>query len=292
MKKLLLSIAKAIAKLPLPKALALGRGLGWIYGNIVRYHREDAIDALTRAFPDKNDQEIQVIVKQMYANLGMNMIELTRLAGFSAEVFSDDYIKIHGLEHVEAALKRNKGALILTGHIGSWDLACTVTPRVGYDLTVITKALKQEALNEVWQDIREKFGVKFVSAHNSYRACLKVLRKNELVGFILDQNMIDKEGIFVNFFDRPACTTPGLAFMSAQSKAPVVPIFIKRMPDGTHEAYIQPFIEPPPNRKPEAIQEATQVYTKILEEYIRENPTDWIWLHRRWRTQPPQPIDS
>jgi len=288
MKALLLGFAKGIARLPLPKALALGRGLGWIYGSVIRYHRTDAIDALTRAFPEKTNAEIKGIVKKMYANLGMNMIELTRLAGFSAEVFTDDYIKVHNLEHVEAALARKKGALILVGHIGSWDLACTVTPRVGYPITVITKELKQKSLNDLWLEIREKFGVKFVPAHNSYRVCLKVLRKNELVGFILDQNMIDKEGVFVDFFDRPACTSPGLAYMSAQSKAPVIPIFIKRMPDGTHEARVQPFIEPPPDREPETIQEATQAYTKILEDYIRENPTEWIWLHRRWRTKPPK----
>ena len=190
-----------------------------------------AEEAVQRSLTACTPAECSDIIHRMYAGLGMNVVELGRLISMKEEQL-DDYILLEGEEHLKDALSRGHGALILTGHIGSWDLLCTITPRYGYPLTVITKKIKQESLNRLWLDLRERFGVKFVPAHNSYRTCLKTLRQNELIGFILDQNMIDKEGVFVDFFGKPACTSPGLAFMSAQSKAPVVPAFIQRLADG------------------------------------------------------------
>jgi len=285
--KLLILPAKGVGALPLPLALALGRGLGWFYGSVIRYHRRDAQEALERSFPENTPVECRQIIRRMYAGLGMNLVELIRLISLNPEQLTGDYIRVEGEEHIRQALERKKGALILTGHIGSWDLLCTVTPRFGYPLTVITKKIKQESLNRLWLDIRERFGVQFVPAHNAYRQCLKALRNNELIGFILDQNMINTEGVFVDFFGKPACTSPGLAYMAAQSQAPVIPAFIRRRPDGGHVIQIRPLIEPPASREPEAIHDATQIYTRTLEGYIRQHPEDWIWIHRRWRTQPP-----
>jgi KDO2-lipid IV(A) lauroyltransferase len=103
---------------------------------------------------------------------------------------------------------------------------------------------------------------------------------------MLDQNMTRTEGVFVDFFGRPACTTPGLAYLAAQSQAPVVPIFLLRNPDHRHTFRVLPVIDPPPDRQPDTMREYTQRYTAVLEGVIREHPDQWIWIHRRWRTQP------
>ncbi len=284
--KLLLQAGSALfSRLSLPRALAVGRGLGWVYGSVIRYHRRDAFDALARAFPEWSPAGIRGIVRRVYANLGMNIAELARLPAASDETIRS-LITIEGEEIAREALRRGKGALILSAHLGNWDLLCTFVPRLGYPLTIITKDIRNKALNEFWMAIRERFGLKFVPAHNSYRQCLHALKRNELVGFIFDQNMIADEGIFVDFFGRPACTSPGLAFMSAQSGAPVVPAFMVRQEGGRHVIRILPAIEPPPDRKPETIREFTQRYTRIVEDVVREHPDQWIWIHRRWRTQP------
>lgn len=288
MMKLLLQAGSALfARLPLPQALALGRGIGWVYGSLVRYHRRDALDALARAFPDKSAAEIRDTIRRMYANLGMNIAELARLPTASDESIRNT-ISIEGEDIARAALARGKGLLILSAHLGSWDLLCTFVPRLGYPLTIITKDIKNKALNDFWMKIRERFGLKFVPAHNSYRQCLHALKRNELVGFILDQNMIAAEGVFVDFFGRPACTSPGLAYMSAQSGAPVMPVFMVRQEGGRHLIRGLPVVEPPPDRKPETILEFTQRYTRIIEDVVRDHPDQWIWIHRRWRTTPPQ----
>ena len=285
MKFIIQAICGFFSCLPLSVALAIGRRLGWIYGSAIRYHRQDAIDALRRAFPQKSQTEILDIVRRMYANMGMNLVEVLRLGKVTDE-FLREVIEIEGEEHARTALLRNKGAIILTGHLGNWDLLASIVPRLGYPLTVISKDIKNKGLNEFWMNIRQRFGVKFVPAHNSYRACLTALKKNELIGFILDQNMIRTEGVFVDFFGKPACTTPGLAYMSAQSAAPVVPVFMIRRENGRHLVKVLPPLDPPPNREPETMHEFTQRYTKIIEDFIRQYPDQWIWIHRRWKTVP------
>lgn len=283
--QLLAGLVRLVSAPSLPRALRLGRGLGWIYGTVLRYHRADAFDALRRVFPQKGPDEIAGIVRRMYANLGMNLVELCRLSR-DAEFQLARHV-FHGRDIVHRALERGRGVLILTAHLGNWDLLCTLTPRLGFPLTVITKTMRNAEVHEYWIRLREQFGVRFVPAHNSYRRCLQTLKRNEVVGFILDQNMIDKEGVFVEFFGRPACTSPGLAFMAAQSGAPVVPVFIVRQPDGSHHITAHPLLEPPPDREPATIQAATQLYTRVIEDAIRRQPDQWIWIHRRWKTRPP-----
>lgn len=285
MARFLKALAFLFARLPLPMALAVGRGLGWVYGSVIRYHRRDAFEALRRSFPDKPEAEIRSIVSRMYAGFGMNVMELMRLVDARGG-YPGPLVETEGAEHMAAGLARGKGVIVLSAHTGNWDLLCTAAPAWGYPLTIITKNIKNKAINDVWMEIRSRYGLKFVPAHNSYRTCLTALRKNEIVGFILDQNMIRTEGIFVDFFGKPACTTPGLAYMAAQSGAPVLPVFMVRRPGGRHLVKALPLIEPPPNREPETIREHTQNYTRVIEQHIREHPEQWIWLHRRWRTTP------
>lgn len=277
--------AGLLARLPLAAALGFGKALGWIYGSIMRYRRHEAIEALRRSFPEKDERFYRAIIKGMYRNLGMNLIEILRMAGGPLDEFNDR-ITVEGKSIVDQALQRGKGVLILTAHFGNWDLLGMFTVRRGYPLTIISKDLKNRVINNMWMALREKIGVKIIPSHNAIRASLRTMKQNELLGFILDQNRPREQGIFVDFFSRPACTSPGLAVISSQAQAPVVPVFIHRTPDGNHLMQILPLIEPPPDREPETVRKATQEYTKIIEDQIRQYPEQWIWLHRRWKTQP------
>lgn len=264
-------------------ALAAGNGLGWVYGNVIRHHRRDAVEALRRSLPEKSERERRQIIRRMYRNLGMNVVEMLRMATVSERYF-ETHIVWENDEIVRTTMSQGKGVLVLTGHMGSWDILCSIAPKFKFPTTIITKNIKNDAVNNAWMDVRKRFGLKMLPAHNSYRQCLTALRKNEIVGFIIDQNMIESEGIFVDFFGKPACTTPGLAYMSAQSGAPVIPVFIIRLPRGRHLVKVLPAIPPPPDRKPETIHQFTQQYTKIMEDVIRQHPDQWIWVHRRWKT--------
>ena len=282
---ILKGVSKFFSAMPLNQALAVGRGLGWFYGSVIRYHRQDAIEALRRSLPEKTEAERRRILANMYRNLGMNVAEDLRLAHVTDE-YLRDYVSWEGEAHAHDVLAAGKGLLVLSCHMGSWDLLCSIAPHFEYPTTIITKNIKNDSVNRFWMQARERFGLKFVPAHNSYRLCLSALRKNEIIGFILDQNMIRTEGIFVEFFGKQACTTPGLAFLSAQSGAAVVPVFMIREANGHHRVIALPPIAPPPDRKPETIAAYTQQYTKVIEEMVRQYPDQWIWIHRRWKTVP------
>ena len=282
---LLKAIAWFFAALPESIALAVGRGLGWIYGNVIRYHRKDAIMAVERGFPDLSSAEVHQLVQRMYGNLGMNIVDMFRLSRLT-DVALDEKFELFGGEYIDKALEANKGALMLNAHLGSWEMLAALSPRLGYPLSVVAKDLKGPGVNDYFNSLRSQFGVKVIPAKNAARSCLRALRNNELIGFMLDQNMIDKEGVFVDFFGKPACTTPGLAILSMQSEAPVLPIFIHRTGRGLHQINVYPPVPPPVSREKEDIRAATQEYTRIIEEEIRKYPDQWIWLHRRWRTQP------
>ena len=214
-------------------------------------------------------------------------MELMRFAG-GKDAELGERLEVHGEEIVKEALVREKGVLILIAHFGNYDLMGLYASKLfAYPLTIITKTLKNAKLNELWWEMRRKAGVKEVPSHNAYRACVRALRKNELVGFMLDQNRPKEQGVFVDFFGRLASTTPGLAFMSAQTGAPVVPVFMHRTPEGRHVLEVQPAIEPPADRKEETLLACTAAYTRIIEAEVRRYPAQWLWLHKRWKSRPP-----
>ncbi len=281
-------IAKAVSLLPLSWAMALARHWGWMLAHVVRLRRTYVLDTLTRALPETDAKEREHIYNEMCMHQAMNMMEVMRFAGGKNEELNA-LMEVRGEKHVKQALESGNGALILLAHFGNFDLMGLYASQLfSYPLTIITKTLKNAKLNELWWDMRRKAGVKEVPSHNSYRACVRVLRKNEIVGFMLDTNRPPAHGIFVDFFGRLASTTPGLAFMAAQTGAPVVPAFMRRTPDGRHILEVLPLIDPPPDRKEETLLSCTSAYTKIIEKEVRRHPAQWMWLHKRWKSRPPE----
>lgn len=268
--------------------LRMARGVGWFFGwlgyLLLRKHRKTNLADMARCFPGATRRELERRLRRVYQNMAINYVEVLRwFGGKDAEL--ESLIHPEGLAYVDEARAKNRGVLVLTAHIGNWDLLGPWAAR-RVPLTIITKELKHPGANRYWQEARARIGLNLLPAHNSYRACLATLKRGEFLGFILDQNMTRDEGIFVDFFGRPACTTPGLAYLSAHAQAPVLPVFMIRERDGSHRVKILPPLDPPPDRKPETIRDATQRYTRIIEDVIREVPDQWIWMHRRWRTQP------
>ncbi|MCS6770562.1 MAG: lysophospholipid acyltransferase family protein [Kiritimatiellae bacterium] len=284
MYRMLKWVERILCALPLRVARAFGRGVGLIAFAALRKHRETNLADMARCFPGASRRDLKRRLRRVYQNLAVNYVEVIRwFGGRDAEL--DAMVRADGMEHVERARERGRGVLVLTAHLGNWDLLGPWAAR-RVPLTIITKELKNAGANRYWQEARARIGLKLLPAHGSYRACLATLKRGEFLGFILDQNMTRDEGIFVDFFGRPACTTPGLAYLAAHAQSPVLPVFMVREPDGSHRVRILPPLDPPADRRPETIQDATQRYTRIIEDVIRQHPDQWIWMHRRWRTQP------
>jgi len=281
-------ISRLISLLPHSAALALGRRLGWVFGSVVRHHRADALDALRRAFPDHSEDAVRKILRDMYSNLGMSMVEAVRLP-YQHREYKDRYIEWMGMGNLHAARERGKGVLVLSAHLDNWELLLMLAPEaLGAKTSVIAKEIKTKLGQQYMDRNRRLFGTEMLPAKNSYRQCLKALRNNEIVVFVLDQNMIRREGEFVDFFGRPACTTLGLAHLAARTGAPIVPVFPRRLPGGYHQVDILPALDPPSCADKQELIAATQEYTRLIEEAIRAAPDQWIWIHRRWKT-PPEP---
>lgn len=272
--------------MPMGMARAVGRFLGWVAGSAVRYRRVEVLEALARSLPETTPDRRRQIASHMYRNLGLNVVENLRLAYGSADDLLDA-AEADDFEILRGVLAAGRGALILTGHIGNWELAGFSLRRHGFPVSVVTREMKGAALEAYVTRMRERYDIHLIPRQNAYRACRKALQDNRVVVFMLDQNMIRTQGVFVDFFGRPACTTPGLAHLSAAAGTPVVPAFCFRTADGVIRMKVRPPLDPPRGRDKETIREATARYTHILEEVIRGHPDQWIWIHRRWRTQAP-----
>lgn len=284
-------LVRRLGRRTFEQRLAIGRRIGMFLGEVVRVRRHEVEAALTKSFPHATQAEIRALASETYRHFGANMLE-SFCAGLVDPAYVEQYVEIPRLEYFFEVLQKGKGAIILTAHIGNFDLLCMAATLKGIPLTIISKELKPKELNDFWMGARCRYGMKTVPHHQSARACLKVLRHREVLGFVFDQNMKRNEGIFVDFFGRPACTSPGLAFLSAASGAPVIPVFVVRKPDGRHLVVVKDAIESPPNRDESTIAEYTRRYSHLLEDMIREYPAQWFWLHRRWKTQPLTAVDQ
>lgn len=268
-------------------ALTVGRGLGRFFGGVIRYHRRDANDALARAFPERSESERERLLDRMYENLGMNLVESLRLRRHG-RAYVQTNVVWENRDLLQGVYEQGRGVLLLTAHTGNWELLCATMPVLGFPLTIVAKPIKNKALHAYTNEVREQFGLKVLPSQGSYRGCLRALQRGDLLGFVLDQNMIRREGVFVDFLGRPACTTAGLAHLAARTGVPVVPMFAERRADGMHVLHIRPPLAPPPDMSEASLQAATQRYTAEIECFVREHPDQWIWIHRRWRTVPPE----
>ena len=277
-----------MAALPAGAATALAGGIGWTLARVVRLRRTYVLDTLARCFPEKTPAERRALYAAVCRQQALNGMELLRYAG-GREAELAARLEVSGREHVEAARALGKGVLVSIAHFGNYALLALQVPRLfGYPLSVIAKPLRNETLNDLWWELQRQAGVNGIPARNAYRASVRALKANELVGFMLDQNRPAGLGVFVDFFGRPASTTPGLAVMSAHTGAPVLPAFIRRAPDGTNRVEVLPHLPPPADRRPETVQAFTAACTKIIEDEIRRYPDQWLWWHKRWKSRPPE----
>lgn len=281
----LFRLAEKLACLLPEKAVPpMGALAGWLYGSVIRYHRKDALQAIAQCLPEIPAPERSNLVRTMYGHLGRNLIESLRLARID-----DDYlarqVEWSGREHLDKVLEQGRGVLALTGHYGNWEMLAAVLPRIGYPMSIVVKEFRQPGLNRAIIESRQRFGIEVIERRNALRPCMRALASNRVLGFMLDQNMIRREGVYVDFFERLTCTSHGLAQMAALSQVPVIPISGYRGEDGRHHVRFHPAVDPPPDRKAATLRRFTQGYTRILEGFIRAHPEQWIWIHRRWRTR-------
>src|SRR5206468_7125650 len=195
-------------------------------------------------------------------------------------------ITLVGVEHLKDAMAKHGRVLVLTAHLGNWELLALAHKLTGIPTTVVMRPLDATWLDMLADRLRQRSGIELVDKRNALRPVLGALHRGRMVALLLDQNASRREGIFVSFFGRLASTSKSLAVLAVRTRTPVVPIFIRR--EGRHHRVtIHPPLDPPAvNDVERAVVELTMRCTAAIEAAISEVPEQWLWAHNRWRTRP------
>ena len=284
-------VSRLVGCLPARLQIGLGSVLGWGLRRGVRFRRTVVRQQMRAALGAETAAAIEPAV---YRHIGLTAVELLRQAALADDEL-EELIKFDGLEHLEKALERGRGVLALSGHLGNWELPLPMVNRHGPEMYVVYKELKHAAGETFRRMIRDDRGVHGISRHGAARAVFKALKENAMVGFVLDQNMTADEGIFVDFFGMPACTMPGLAVLAERSGATVLPVCCYRdANDWNHHMRFGAPIELESGAQDRNANAKTNTarFTLELERMIQERPAQWIWMHKRWKTRPPDEAEA
>lgn len=273
-----------INSLPEGFALWMGRQLGTVMYLLDLEHRKVAIQNLHIAFgQEKSEEEMRSIAKKNFQNLGMMAVEFFRIPGMDLETYQKK-VETEGVDEALKVLEKNRGALLLLGHFGNWELMALMSKVIQKNILVIAKPIKNNPWLERWFiESREGIGLEVIPPKNATLKVIHALSQNKVVGILFDQRGRRSKGIWVDFFGRKVPTTPGLAVMALKSGAPVLPVFMIRNGFQKHRLIVKkPLDLIHTGNFNKDIEANTQLFNDTLESIIREYPDQWLWIHRRW----------
>ena len=281
------SVVKLAGALPRSLARALDEGLARILFALTPKLRKTAEFNLKLAFPRWTDAQREATIRGMVRSLGWMAAEFARMPRYTRKNI-EEIVVLDGHENFLEGQRRGKGVLFLTAHMGAWELSSYAHAVYGYPLHYMARPLDNARLDGLVNRYRGLSGNAPIFKNESARLMLRILKDAGTVGILADQNTMREEGVFVDFFGVPACTTTGIARVALHTGAAVVPGYA--VWDESLKKYRLRF-EPPLElvRTGDAerdIVENTQRFAKVTEEIIRKYPEQWVWVHARWKTRP------
>ncbi len=275
----------------MPRKMALrgGEYIGSLMYHILPRRREIGYNNLTLAFGDElSDEEKQHILKLNFKNLGKSIAEVLHFAKMSKE-YVRGKVTIVGQEHYWKAKKRAGKVIYLTAHVGNWEMGPFALSTYDTPGTGVVRPLDNRYLDRHVTRLRTRYGNKLLARREGMRDILAALKRHEDIGILMDQNTKRSQGVFVDFFGKPASTIPVIAVLALRYNVPVIPIFIVRTGFDTHTIHVLPEVTLEKTGDPRKdIETNTAHFNKIIEDFIRQYPDQWFWVHNRWKTQPYQ----
>ncbi len=279
---------KSLGLLPRPLARAAGAGVAALAYFFRPPLRRAALFNLRLAFPDWTEARRRRTIRRLVRQIGWMAGEFSQFPKYTREII-ERVVVLDGFENLAAAGRRGKGVLFLTGHMGAWELAPFAHALYGHPLHFLARPIDNRRVDALVNRYRCLSGNSPIDKNQSARAMLRILRDGGTVGILADQNTSLEEGVFVDFFGIPACTTAGLARLALHTDAAVVPGYIYW--DAALRKYrlrFEPAVElVRSGDEAEDIRESTARFSRVLEDYARRFPDQWLWVHRRWKTRPP-----
>jgi KDO2-lipid IV(A) lauroyltransferase len=275
-----------VGRLPLGLAQRLGAGLGRVAYWILRGRRQVALDNLALVYGDTLPPAARAtLARRSFEHLGMTAMECCRLFFGPADRLLTR-VRGRGTEYLGEAMARGRGIFFLTGHFGNWELLAATHGLAGFGLSVVVRPLDNPYLDSVIARARQRSGLRAISKREAVQGVREALARGECIGILLDQDA-GRDGVFVPFLGRPASTSRALAVLALKTRAPVVPAFIHRLPDGGHELVLDPEIPLAiTGDLDHDIDVNTARFTEAIERHVRAHPEQWFWVHRRWKSQP------
>jgi len=275
------------ASMPLRAALRIGASLAVCFSWCAGRLRHTGERNLGIAFPELSIGERRLLLRRTFGNLG-------RLLGVFSQFTKQpenllEIIDRDGFEYLAAAKQAGRGIILFTGHVGAWELSSFALSLFGHPLSFLVRRIDNPKIEAMIDRARTHLGNRTIDKRSAAREMMEILRAGETLGILVDLNTLDREGIFVDFFGRPASTTFMVAKLALRTGAAVLPVFA---PWDKERGCFLLKVDPPllierTGNEQEDIRRLTQQYTRIVEDYVRRYPDQWLWIHRRWKTRPP-----
>jgi Kdo2-lipid IVA lauroyltransferase/acyltransferase len=274
------------AGLPPGLSRRIGSGLGDLAYWVLGARRRVTLANLALAFgPGPGALPYAAVARASFRHLGMTAMECCRLF-FGRPGALLPHVRVEGAEHIKAALAEGRGVFYLTAHFGNWELLAAAHTLTAFRLSVVVRPLDNPYLEGLLARGRERGQVHLIPKRAAVRGVNDALARGDCVGILLDQDA-GRQGVFVPFFGRLASTSRTLAVLALKTGAPVVPAFIRRLPDGDHEITLEPPIAlVRTGDRARDVEINTARFTEAIERWVRAYPEQWFWVHRRWKTRP------
>ena len=280
-------LVRGLGALPRAVARLAGRALGATAFLAGKRLRRVGLQNLRIAYPTWTEPQRRELLRQVYRNLGSLLAEFCLMRHYSAAE-AGRFIEYQGLEHYLEAQSSGRGVLVLTGHLGAWELSSFFHSLAGYPMGLVIRRLDNPLVDAFVNQMRCLHGNRVIHKDDFARGLISAMHAGETVGILMDTNMTPPQGVFVPFFGLPACTASGLAKVALRTEAAVVPGFL--LWEQRRRRYVLRFgpqltLTRTGHGEADVLANTAQ-FTATLERYIRQYPEQWLWMHRRWKTRP------
>ena len=279
---LALAALKSLEWAPVGVAHLLARGYAGLLDRAIPRLRRVACRNLSFAMPETSDARRAEIVDGVFRSIARVLVAFAKFPSIRRDNV-ERWIRYEGFEHFEEALRRGRGVLFATAHLGNWELSAYAHALLSAPMSVVVRPLDNPLIDRLVERRRALSGNRLLSKKDYARGILKALAANQAVGILIDQNASGEDGAFVDFFGVPASAGTGFAKLAARTGAAVIPGFA--LWSAEERRYVLRFY-PPVEMSGDAARD-TQALQAVLEAVIRQYPDQWLWIHRRWKTRPP-----
>jgi KDO2-lipid IV(A) lauroyltransferase len=278
----------AIGILPLRLSMRVGQAVSRFLAKFLPRLRKTARRNLEIAFPQMPGSEKEKIVRATFESLGRHLGFVSHFRKFRPEDIRNLVEIVGKEENFDPARATGRGILFFTGHFGSWEIFNLLPPAFGYEMNILVRRIDNPLVEEFVDKMRTRFGAVTLDKTKAARKMFRILENGGLLGILADLNVQEHEGIFVDFFGVPASTTTSIARLALATDAIVLPAFA--VWEESRQKYVV-YLDPPieyqkTGNSPEDVREITEKITKVVENYVRKYPEQWLWIHKRWNTRP------